>query len=67
MKFEVWPSEPFPLGAHWDRRGTSFSVFSEVATRVVLCLFDDQGREHRIKLPEPTAFCWNGYVPGVGP
>jgi isoamylase len=67
VKLQVWPSEPFPLGARWDRKGTSFSVFSEVATRVELCLFDDHGKEHRINLPERTAFCWNGYVPGVGP
>jgi isoamylase len=67
VKLHAWPSEPFPLGARWDRKGTSFSVFSEVATRVELCLFDDHGKEHRINLPERTAFCWNGYVPGVGP
>ena len=64
---EIWPGEPFPLGAVWDGRGTNFSVFSEVATKVELCLFDDRGAERRIRLPERTAFCWHGYLPAVGP
>ena len=64
---EVWPGEPLPLGAHWDGRGTNFSVFSEVATRVYLCLFDADGKETRVRLPEVTAFCWHGYLPGIGP
>ncbi len=38
---EIWPGEPFPLGAAWDGGGTNFSLFSENATRVELCLFDD--------------------------
>jgi glycogen operon protein len=64
---QVWPGEPFPLGATWDRLGTNFSLFSEVATRVELCLFDGRGAEQRVDLPERTAFCWHGYLPGVGP
>ena len=48
---EIWPGEPFPLGAHWDGRGTNFSVFSEHAERVELCLFDDGGGEERVDLP----------------
>jgi len=67
MKLETWPGEPFPLGAHWDGKGTSFSVFSEVADHVDLCLFDEGGKEHRVRLPDRTAFCWHGYVPGIGP
>jgi glycogen operon protein len=66
-KARVWPGEPLPLGATWDGKGTNFSLFSEVAHGVELCLFDDHGREERIRLPERTAFCWHGYVPGVGP
>jgi isoamylase len=63
----IRPGEPFPLGAHWDGQGTNFSIFSEVAERVELCLFDEQDEETRINLPERTAFCWHGYVPGVRP
>jgi isoamylase len=64
---EVWPGEPFPLGANYDGRGTNFSLFSECATRVELCLFDGGGRETRINLPEVTALSWHGYMPGITP
>ena len=30
---------PFPLGATWDGEGVNFSIFSEHATGVELCLF----------------------------
>jgi len=63
----VWPGTPYPLGAAYDGSGTNFSVFSEVATRVELCLFDEQGEESRLDLPETTALCWHGYLPNVGP
>ena len=61
----IWPGEPFPLGATFDGNGTNFSLFSEVATRVELCLFDADGRERRVGLPEVTALCWHGYFPDV--
>jgi isoamylase len=64
---EVWPGEPYPLGATWDGVGTSFSVFSEVAERVELCLFDDNGGEIRTDLPEVDGFVWHGYLPGIMP
>jgi glycogen operon protein len=66
-KRAVWPGEPFPLGANWDGEGTNFSVFSEAATGVELCLFDERGNQEIVMLPEVTAFCWHGYLPGVGP
>ena len=37
----LWPGRPYPLGAHWDGAGVNFALFSEHATRVELCLFDD--------------------------
>jgi isoamylase len=67
MSREIWPGEPFPLGATWDGHGTNFSIFSEVASRVELCLFDESGQQEIVRLSEVTAFCWHGYVPGVGP
>ena len=63
----IWPGKPYPLGATWDGVGTNFSVFSEVAERVELCLFDANGSETRVDLPETTAFIWHGYLPNVGP
>jgi glycogen operon protein len=64
---EVWPGRPFPLGPTWDGRGTNFSLFSENAERVELCLFDDTDGETRIEVRERTAFNWHCYLPGVGP
>ncbi|WP_062345590.1 glycogen debranching protein GlgX [Herbidospora yilanensis] len=64
---DVWPGEPYPLGATWDGVGTNFSVFSEVAERVELCLFDDAGEESRVDLPEMDGFVWHGYLPGITP
>jgi glycogen operon protein len=63
----IWPGTWYPLGATYDGNGCNFSVFSEVARRVELCLFDDAGRERRITLPETRVFCFHGYVPGVKP
>ncbi|MFO7573396.1 MAG: glycogen debranching protein GlgX [Gaiellaceae bacterium] len=62
-----WPGRPFPLGATWDGRGTNFSLFSDNAERVELCLFDDEDRETRVALCECTAYTWHGYLPDVGP
>jgi len=67
MKMKVWPGKPYPLGATYDGMGTNFSLFSEVAERVELCLFDENGEENRVVLPEVTAFCWHGYLPEVEP
>jgi glycogen operon protein len=64
---EHWPGRPFPLGPAWDGQGTNFSIFSENAQRVELCLFDAEDHETRIELSERTAFNWHCYVPGVGP
>jgi len=54
------------LGATWDGEGTNFSLFSEAAEAVDLCL-PGSGGEARLRLPEVTAGVWHGYVPGVGP
>ena len=64
---EVWPGSAFPLGATWDGSGTNFSLFSEHAERVELCLFDDDDAEERVELTERTAHTWHGYLPGIGP
>jgi isoamylase len=64
---ELWRGQPFPLGAAWDGQGTNFSLFSENAERVELCLFDDDDNEERVELRDCTAFNWHGYLPGIGP
>ena len=66
-QLEVWRGKAYPLGATYDGSGTNFAVFSEVAERVELCLFDDEGTETRITLPEVDGFVWHGFVPTVEP
>ena len=65
--YPIWPGQRYPLGATYDGAGTNFSVFSEVAEKVELCLFDDDGNEERIVLPEESGYCWHGYMPNIGP
>lgn len=68
---EVWPGKAYPLGATYDGFGTNFGVFSEVAERVELCLFDEEAdggsTETRIPLPEVDGFVWHGYLPNIEP
>jgi isoamylase len=60
---------PHPRGATWDGKGVNFSLFSSFATKVELCLFDDEGKTElqRIELPEYTDEIWHGYITGIGP
>jgi isoamylase len=64
---EVWPGRAYPLGATYDGAGTNFAVFSEVAERVELCLFDADDTESRITLPEVDGFIWHAYIPNIEP
>ncbi len=64
---QVWPGKAYPLGATYDGAGVNFALFSEVATRVELCLIDDELNETRIDLPEVDGFVWHGYLPGIQP
>ncbi len=64
---QVWPGSAYPLGASYDGSGTNFALFSEVAERVELCLFDAKGSESRIDLPEMDGFVWHAFVPGIEP
>jgi len=66
-KIAAWPGTAYPLGATYDGVGTNFALFSSVAERVELCLFDDAGAEDRVTLHEMDGFVWHGYLPGVGP
>jgi glycogen operon protein len=63
----VRPGESFPLGVTWDGHGINVAVYSEAADFVEMCLFDDAGRETRLRLPEITRFIHHGYIPDVGP
>ena len=61
----VWPGSSLPLGASFDGVGTNIALFSDVAEAVELCLFDDEGNEQRIFLPERSGSVWHGYFPDL--
>ncbi|HEX2194788.1 MAG TPA: glycogen debranching protein GlgX [Candidatus Limnocylindria bacterium] len=63
----VWRGSPYPLGATWDGAGANFAIFSENAQAVELCLFDDDGREQRVRLNEQTDLVWHCYLPDIRP
>jgi len=66
----VWPGSPAPLGATWDGEGVNFALFSEHATGVDLCLFDEPEQAaaaETISLRERTDFAWHAYLPDARP
>ena len=68
MARTLLPGKPYPLGAKWNGRGTNFAVYSENATGVDLCFFDeDNNQTDCLRLEECTAFVWHGFVPGIRP
>jgi glycogen operon protein len=67
VTYEVWPGAAYPLGATYDGSGTNFALFSEVAEKVELCLFDEDGTEQRHRLTERALGIWHGAIPGVRP
>lgn len=69
MARTIFPGKPYPQGATWDGTGVNFAVYSEAATAVELCLFDNLQSEasETIRLPECSAHVWHGYFSGVKP
>ena len=68
-KFTAEPGTPDRLGASSDGKGVNFAIFSAHATKIELCLFDDDGKNElcRIELPQKTGDIWHGYVPDLKP
>lgn len=64
---QIWPGQPYPLGATYDGAGTNFSLFSAAASAVELCLFDEEGEENRVPLTEVDGDVWHAYLPGIAP
>jgi isoamylase len=67
---KVIPGKPYPLGATWVGEGVNFAIYSQAATKVELCLFNNpepQTERARIPLTEVTAHVWHGYLPGICP
>ena len=56
---------PETLGPSPDKDGTNFAVYSSIAERVELCLFDEAGVQvARHDLPDCCDGVWHGYLPG---
>src|SRR6201984_3498204 len=69
-KVQVWPGQPYPLGATWTGKGVNFALYSANATGVDLCLFEthDTDREDvRIRLREVTDHIWHVFLPDAQP
>ncbi len=64
---QIWPGNRAPLGATFDGSGTNFALYSAVATKVELCLFNREGNENRIELTEVDNDVWHCYLPGIAP
>src|SRR5580698_8945672 len=68
MSRTLLPGKPYPLGATPRKLGTNFALFSEGATRVDVCFFDDDGNQSDcVTLRERTAFVWHGLVRDIKP
>ena len=67
MPRTILPGKPYPQGATWDGTGVNFSLYSESATRVEVCLFEDADAttSETIALREVTGHVWHSYLPGV--
>ncbi len=64
---KTYPGKPYPLGATWDGSGVNFSLFSENASGVELCLFDARGNEAKVPVTEQTDLVWHVYLPEARP
>ena len=66
MAPKIVPGRPDPLGATPDERGTNFAVASG-GDEVTLCLFDADGAETQLVLPDRDGDISHGFVAGIGP
>ena len=67
---KVWLGKPYPLGATWMGNGVNFAIYSEHATGVDLCLFENaEAREEliRIRMTEQTDNVWHVFLPEARP
>ena len=64
---QIRPGSMYPLGASYDGAGVNFALFSQVAQKVELCLFDEEDNETRIEMTEQNSYVWHNYLPGIQP
>jgi len=69
-QIKVWKGSPYPLGATVTPKGVNFALFSENATGVDLCLFENAAAPAetvRIRMVERTDMVWHCFLPELGP
>lgn len=67
-ELNIYPGKPYPLGANYTGNGVNFALYAGNATKVVLCLFDEDGEpQTNIELKEKTRQIWHAYIPNLGP
>ena len=64
---QIRPGSMYPLGASYDGAGVNFALYSQVAQKVELCLFDERDVETRIEMTERNSYVWHNYIPGLHP
>jgi isoamylase len=67
-KIRVWTGTAYPLGATWTGDGVNFALYSENATGVDLCLFEEPDTEQesiRIRMTERTDHVWHVFLPDI--
>lgn len=64
---QIRPGSMYPLGASYDGAGVNFALYSQVAQKVELCLFDEHDVETRIEMTERNSCVWHNYIPGLHP
>jgi len=68
MERTLLPGKPYPLGATPSTQGTNFALYSEQATGVKVCFFDESGKQvDCVSLKERTAFVWHGLIRNIKP
>ena len=67
MPRSILPGKPYPQGATWDGTGVNFSLYSEHATGVDLCLFEEGAAAQceTFAIRECTGYVWHCYIPGL--
>ncbi len=67
MPRTILPGKPYPQGATWDGTGVNFSLYSEKATAVELCLFDeaDSRKAKTFRFANAPGYMWHCYLPGI--
>ena len=65
MNHAMGPGKSAPLGATLTEGGVNFAVFSDHARQIYVCLFDAEGRETQIALPEREGGIFHGHIDGL--